>query len=87
MLLRKINAVLSLISTILILYHAIFLAIWMLSRCSIEKTENFLPQILMILVLAHAIISIILAVLGHKNAEKRKCNVVVCKRYAAAAQW
>lgn len=42
MLLRKINAVLSLISTILILDHAIFLAIWMLSRCSIEKMENFL---------------------------------------------
>lgn len=74
MLLRKINAVLSLISTILILDHAIFLAIWMLSRCSIEKTENFLPWILMISVLAHAIISIILAVLGHKNAEKRKCK-------------
>ena len=74
MLLRKINAVLSLICTVLILYHAIFLSVWMLSRCSIAKPESFLPRILMILVLIHAIISIILGVLGHKNAEKRKTN-------------
>ena len=74
MLLRKINAVLSLICTVLILDHSIFLSVWMLSRCSIEKTENFMPIVLMILVLVHAIISILLGFIGHKNAEKRKCK-------------
>lgn len=72
MLLRKINAILSLICTVLILNHAIFLSVWMLSRCSIAKTENVMPIVIMILVLLHAIISIILGILGHKNAEKRK---------------
>jgi hypothetical protein len=74
MLLRKVNAVLSIICTVLILDHAIFLSVWMLSRCSIAKSENFIPIILMILVVAHAIISIVLGVIGHKNAEKRKCK-------------
>lgn len=72
MLLRKINALLSIICTALILDHAIFLSVWMLSRCSIAKAESFMPRILMVLVVVHAIISIILGVLGHKNAEKRK---------------
>jgi hypothetical protein len=74
MLLRKVNAVLSIICTVLILDHAIFLSVWMLSRCNIAKSENFIPIILMILVVAHAIISIVLGVIGHKNAEKRKCK-------------
>lgn len=74
MLLRKINAVLSIICTVLILDHAMFLSVWMLSRCSIAKSESFMPIILMILVVAHAIISIIQGVIGHKNAEKRKCK-------------
>lgn len=74
MILRKINAVISIICSVLILYHAMFLSVWMLSRCSIAKLENFTPKILMMLVLAHAIISIILGVRGHKNAEKRKCK-------------
>ena len=64
----------SLICTVLILNHAIFLSVWMLSRCSIAKSESFLPIILMILVVIHAIISIVLGILGHKNAEKRKTN-------------
>jgi hypothetical protein len=74
MLLRKINAILSLICTVLIMSHAIFLSVWMLSRCSIAKSENPMPIILMILVVIHAIISIVLGILGHKNAEKRKCK-------------
>jgi hypothetical protein len=72
--LRKINAVISLIVTVLIMDHAIFLSVWMLSRCSIAKSENFLPIILMVLVVVHAIISILLGFLGHKGAEKRKCK-------------
>lgn len=72
MLLRKINAALSLLTTVFLLNHAIFLSVWMLSRCSIAKAESFMPWILVILMAIHAIISIILAVLGHKGAKKRK---------------
>ena len=74
MLLRKINAALSLLTTVLLLDHAIFLSVWMLSRCSIAKAENFMPRILAMLVVVHAIISIVLAILGHKGVEKRKCK-------------
>ena len=72
--LRKINAVLSLLCTILILDHALFNAVWMLSQGGVTKTVNSLSFVLYALMLVHAVISIILAVLGHKGAEKRKCN-------------
>lgn len=71
--LRKINAVISLIITVLLLDHAIFNAIWMLSMGSIQK-NSFVSRVLLGLMLVHAIMSIVLAVLGHKGAEKRKCN-------------
>lgn len=71
---RKVNAVISLISTILILGHAIFYAVWMLFRAGIAKMSAYPSKILVVLMLAHAIISIVLAFLGHKGAEKRKCN-------------
>lgn len=74
MLLRKINATLSLLTTVLLLDHAIFLSVWMLSRCSIAKAENFMPWVLAGLMAIHAIISIVLAILGHKGVEKRKCK-------------
>ena len=74
MLLRKINATLSLLTTVLLLNHAIFLSVWMLSRCSIAKAENFMPWVLVVLMVVHAIISIVLAILGHKGVEKRKCK-------------
>lgn len=70
--LRKINAGLSLICTALLMDHAIFHAVWMLSRGSIPKTVNSASWILFGLMIVHAIISIVLAVLGHKGAEKRK---------------
>lgn len=72
--LRKINAVLGLISTILILSHAIFYSVWMLLRAGIAKMSEYPSQILVVLMISHAIISIVLAFLGHKGAEKRKCN-------------
>ena len=74
MILRKINAVLSLLTTALLLDHAIFLSVWMLSRCSIAKSDNFTPWVLVALMGVHAVISILLGVLGHKGAEKRKCR-------------
>ena len=72
--LRKINAGLSLITTFLLLDHAIFFSVWMLSRCSIEKSADFMPRILALLMITHAVICIIQAFQGHKGAEKRKCN-------------
>lgn len=70
MLLRKINAVLSLFSTILILLHAIFYSVWMLSRGGIAKMSAYLSQTLVVVMVAHAIISIALAVLSRKGVKK-----------------
>ena len=72
MLLRKINAVLSLFTTVLLMDHAIFFSVWMLSRCSIEKSADFMPRILAVLMVLHAILSIILLIKNHKGAEKNK---------------
>ena len=74
MLLRKTNAVISLISTILILVHAIYYAVWMLFRVGIAKMSVYPSQILVVLMGVHAIISIVLAILGHKGAGKEKGN-------------
>ena len=72
--LRKINDVLSLITTVFLLDHAIFLGAWMLSMGRIPKNANFLPRIMTGLMVIHAVISIALGILGHKGAEKRKCK-------------
>ena len=74
MILRKINAILALTSTLLLMDHAVFHAVWMLSRGAITKTESPLSFILCGFIAAHAVISILLAFLGHKGAENRKCN-------------
>lgn len=74
MILRKLNAWISLATTVLLLNHAIFNAAWMLSRGSISKSANSMPWTLFGLMMIHAIISIILAVLGHKGAEKKNTN-------------
>lgn len=74
MILRKINASLSLVTTVLFLNHAISLSIWMLYRCGIQKSVINMPKALMVVTALHAVLSILLAILGHKGAEKRKCN-------------
>ena len=74
MLLRKINAGISLIITFLLMDHAIFMGTWMLSRGEIAQNASKLPWLLFVLMMVHAIISIILAIRGHKGAEKRKYN-------------
>ena len=74
MLLRKVNAGFSLFATYLLLDHAIFHAIWMLSQGKVAKTANQLPWILLFVMAVHAMLSIVLAVLGHKGAKKCKCN-------------
>ena len=74
MILRKINAVVSLATTVLLLDHAISHSLWMLSDGSIVKYPICTPWILFALMMFHAIISIAFAILGHKGAEKKKCK-------------
>ena len=71
MLLRKINAVLGLLSTFLILDHAIFNAVWMLSKGSVAKS-TFMSWVLVGLVIIHAFISIDLGISAHMGEEKPK---------------
>lgn len=70
MMLRKINAVFSLLVTIMLLDHAMFQGLWMLSNGAIPKHANSMPWILFAFMLVHAIISIVLGILGHKGATK-----------------
>ena len=74
MLTRKINAGVSLITTFLLLDHAIFHAVWMLSRGSIAKNGSFMSWILMVFMVIHAYISIELGISAHMGIEKRKCK-------------
>lgn len=72
MLLRKVNAWLSLLITILILDHSIFNAVWMLSMGAVVKSESKASFMMIILMVIHAVISIALAGSCRKGAEKRK---------------
>ena len=74
MFLRKVNAILSLICTILLLDHAIFIAAWMLSRGSIPKSADFMPWVLTGSMVIHVFISIDLAISAHMGTEKCKCK-------------
>ena len=74
MLLRKINAGISLIITFLLMDHAIFMGVWMLSKGAVAQNASKLPWLLFVLMMVHAIICIAFAILAHKGAEKRKCN-------------
>ena len=74
MLLRKFNAGLSLLSTLLLLDHAIFLAVWMLSRGTIPKSADFLAWVLMGLTLLHALISIDLVVSAYVDSDNHKAK-------------
>ena len=66
---RKINAVTSLLSTLLLLVHAITLAIWMLSRGTIVIDTGFMPWVLVGIMVTHALISIDLAISAHSETE------------------
>ena len=74
MILRKINATLSLITTILLLGHAISVASWMLSRGKIIPFGGHtLPKVLILAAVAHTLVSIILMIsanIGRKSKEK-----------------
>lgn len=60
MLLRKINAILSWLTTLFLLTHAISTSIWMLSRGGMEQISPVVSQILAGLMAVHAFISIYL---------------------------
>lgn len=72
MLLRKINAIISLLTTLFLLDHAIFTSVRMLSKGSIEQSAPVAPWILAGLMAAHAFISIYFAFSGHEGEDKRK---------------
>ena len=74
MILRKINAGISLLTTVLTLGHAITTSVWMLSGGSISASIGFVPWVVVGLMACHAFISIDLAISGHEGAEKRKCR-------------
>ena len=73
--LRKINAIISMLIVVLLFDHAIFYSVVMLSRYRIAAHATVLPWVITILVVIHAILSIAMAVLGHKGTENRKCNM------------
>jgi hypothetical protein len=72
MLLRKINAIISLLTTVFLLDHAIFTSVWMLSRGSVEQSAPIAPWILAGLVGSHAFISVYFAFSAQEDGEKRK---------------
>lgn len=74
MLSRKINAGLSLLTTFLLLDHALFNSIRMLSGGRVATSFNYAPWILTVLMAIHAFISIDLAISSHLNGEKCKCK-------------
>ena len=74
MILRKINACMSLITTLLFLDHAIFHGVWMLSRGSIPKNADSMPRILFLCMMIHAIIGIVLLIMNHRGIDKCKCK-------------
>ena len=73
-LMRKINAGLSLLTTFLLFAHTIFKAVSMISQGTIEKNNPVISWILLGCMLAHAVISIDLAISAHSETEKRKCK-------------
>ena len=72
MLLRKINAIISLLTTLFLLGHAIFTSVWMLSKGSVEQSAPIAPWILAGLVGVHAFISRCFAFSSHEEGENRK---------------
>ena len=70
--LRKANAILSLITTILLFYHAISLAAWMLSRGLIPRGSIIMSFLMIVFFVMHAIISIILLISTHKGSKGPK---------------
>lgn len=69
---RKINAVLTLLTTLLLLTHAIWFAVWILSGCTIPHAPRFIPWALAGVIAAHMLISIDLVVSTYMENEGSK---------------
>ena len=67
--LRKINAGISLLCTVLLLYHAIFLGVWMLSKGAAAMPLKQAARALMGLMVLHGFISIFQGVSAHSETE------------------
>lgn len=74
MLFRKINAVISLLTTFFVLAHAISISVWMLSKGTVSQPNPILSWILVGLMVAHAFISIELVVSHYMEAGNPKCK-------------
>ena len=72
MLLRKINAGVSLLTTALLLCHAVSHALWMLSGGNLDVTVDILSWVLFGAMILHALISIDLAISGHTDGGSHK---------------
>lgn len=72
MILRKTNAVLSLLTTFLLFVHAIRLSAWMMSGGSVLVPSKIMPWVLAGLMVAHAAISIYQAIAAEADAEEVK---------------
>lgn len=72
MLLRKINAIISLLTTLFLLDHAIFTSVCMLSQGRVEQSAPIVPRILAGLVAVHAFIGIYFASSSLMEGEGKK---------------
>ena len=72
MLKRKINAAVSLLTTVLLLSHAILLSVYMLTNGQSFRPAGFMGWALMGAMIVHALISIDLALSAHAESEPQK---------------
>ena len=72
MLLRKINAIIGLFTSFLLLDHAIFTSVWMLSKGGVRQRAPVAPWVLAGLMAVHAVICIYFAISAHSKGEKRE---------------
>jgi hypothetical protein len=68
---RKINAVISLVCTFLILVHSGYDALWMFMRGKLPNLPKPLAFILLWFVVIHVVLSIVTAILGSKGKTKK----------------
>lgn len=74
MLMRKINAVLSLLITFLMMGHAISYSVWMISRGTIGQNIAFMSWVLMGLMFFHVFICVDFIVTGIMESAEHKCK-------------
>lgn len=72
MIVRKINAGLSLLTTLMLMDHAIFYSVWMLSGGSIPKNAGSMPKILTALAVLHALLSIVLVLRSRGGTKENR---------------